>query len=280
MMDFVLEAWVSSIIEAKKLGWMLGTGKPWQPREKLKLLFAGYNGTRNTGSDVRVEEMLRQIKRVRYQRTGCLARQLLRRGAIRPVNEERFTDDVVPGNKSPIPAVETVIAIVPHRKIPPGRYNQFVALDVPLNLPRPFRYHRRAVQGIADRREGIVQGVITRGGIVHHVRLIQQFPVDVDVLVDQLQMVAWQTDDPLHKVLMIGIGIFENNDVAAFQGPVRQKFLVPRARSAENELVYQQMVADQKRAFHGRGRNLECLHHKTGAKQRQNHGNQQLLHVL
>ena len=54
MMDLVLEAWVSSSIEAAKLGWMLGKGKPWQPGEKLKLLFAGYNGTRNTGSDVRV----------------------------------------------------------------------------------------------------------------------------------------------------------------------------------------------------------------------------------
>ena len=43
---------------------MLGTGKPWQPGEKLKLLFAGYNGTRNTGSDVRVEEMLRQVRRI------------------------------------------------------------------------------------------------------------------------------------------------------------------------------------------------------------------------
>lgn len=64
MMDFVLEAWVSSIIERKKLGWMLGSGKPWQPGEKLKLLFAGYNGTRNTGSDVRVEEMLRQLRHI------------------------------------------------------------------------------------------------------------------------------------------------------------------------------------------------------------------------
>ena len=49
MMDFVLEAWVSSIIERKKLGWMLGSG---------------YNGTRNTGSDVRVEEMLRQLRHI------------------------------------------------------------------------------------------------------------------------------------------------------------------------------------------------------------------------
>jgi polysaccharide pyruvyl transferase WcaK-like protein len=64
MMDFVLEAWVSSIIEQKKFAWVMGRRQPWKRGEKLKLLFAGYNGTRNTGSDVRVEEMLRQIRRI------------------------------------------------------------------------------------------------------------------------------------------------------------------------------------------------------------------------
>ena len=64
MMDFILEAWVSGNIERAKAGWMLGAGKAWQPGEKLKLLFAGYNGTRNMGSDVRVDEMLRQIRHI------------------------------------------------------------------------------------------------------------------------------------------------------------------------------------------------------------------------
>jgi polysaccharide pyruvyl transferase WcaK-like protein len=64
MMDFFLEAWVSSCIEAAKLGWMLGQGKRWQPGARLKLLFSGYNGTRNTGSDVRVNEMLRQMRHI------------------------------------------------------------------------------------------------------------------------------------------------------------------------------------------------------------------------
>src|SRR6476661_84120 len=64
MMDFMLEAWVSTNIEQAKTTWMLGKCKPWQPGEKLKLLFAGYNGARNMGSDVRVEEMLRQIRHI------------------------------------------------------------------------------------------------------------------------------------------------------------------------------------------------------------------------
>jgi len=64
MMDLVLEGWVSAIIEASKVYWMLGAGQRWEPGDKLKLLFAGYNGTRNMGSDVRVEEMLRQLRHI------------------------------------------------------------------------------------------------------------------------------------------------------------------------------------------------------------------------
>jgi len=64
MMDFILEAWVSASIEKSKLGWMLGRSKPWHPGEKLKLLFAGYNGSRNMGSDVRVQEILRQTRHI------------------------------------------------------------------------------------------------------------------------------------------------------------------------------------------------------------------------
>jgi polysaccharide pyruvyl transferase WcaK-like protein len=64
MTDFLLVAWVSALIEIRRFGWMFGIGKRWTPGEKLKLLFAGYNGTRNTGSDVRVQEMIRQIRHV------------------------------------------------------------------------------------------------------------------------------------------------------------------------------------------------------------------------
>lgn len=64
MTDLLLEGWVSGLIELNKFEWMLGAGEAWKPGTKLKLLFAGYNGTRNTGSDVRVEEILRQVRRV------------------------------------------------------------------------------------------------------------------------------------------------------------------------------------------------------------------------
>src|ERR1700724_3541677 len=64
MTDFLLVAWVSALIEIRRVGWLFGLGRRWEPGEKLRLLFAGYNGTRNTGSDVRVQEMLRQVRHV------------------------------------------------------------------------------------------------------------------------------------------------------------------------------------------------------------------------
>ena len=63
-MDALLEGWVSGLVELNKLEWMLGAGAAWRPGEKLKLLFAGYNGTRNTGSDIRVQEIVRQVGKI------------------------------------------------------------------------------------------------------------------------------------------------------------------------------------------------------------------------
>jgi polysaccharide pyruvyl transferase WcaK-like protein len=62
--DFLLVAWVNALIEIRRVAWTFGLGHRWKPGEKLRLLFAGYNGTRNTGSDVRVQEMLRQVRHV------------------------------------------------------------------------------------------------------------------------------------------------------------------------------------------------------------------------
>ena len=45
MMDFLLEAWVSGIIEGKKIQWMMGKREPWQPGEKResRIVFIGRN---------------------------------------------------------------------------------------------------------------------------------------------------------------------------------------------------------------------------------------------
>jgi polysaccharide pyruvyl transferase WcaK-like protein len=55
---------MTSLIEASKLRYVFGAGDRWKPGRPLKLLFVGYNGARNTGSDVRVDGMVAQIRHV------------------------------------------------------------------------------------------------------------------------------------------------------------------------------------------------------------------------
>lgn len=61
-MDDLLVRWMSGLIDdARAKHEKRGEVLPG-PTDQLRLMFAGYNGCRNTGADVRVEEMLRQIR--------------------------------------------------------------------------------------------------------------------------------------------------------------------------------------------------------------------------
>src|SRR5262245_21993545 len=93
---------------------MLGAGRRWQPAERLKLLFTGYNGTRNTGSDVRVEEMLRQIKQIlgadRVDLSVLSQNFDLTRGYFKGVKQVRLPDIFPPMLYREVPEYDGVVA--------------------------------------------------------------------------------------------------------------------------------------------------------------------------
>lgn len=60
--DRWLIAATRAAVEGAATRYPLDPGAEWQPGAPLKLLFVGYSGTRNTGADVRVEEMIRQLR--------------------------------------------------------------------------------------------------------------------------------------------------------------------------------------------------------------------------
>ena len=60
--DVALQASMAGLIELAASRYAVAPGARWGPGDPLKLLFAGYSGTRNTGADVRVEEMVRQVR--------------------------------------------------------------------------------------------------------------------------------------------------------------------------------------------------------------------------
>lgn len=62
--DHLLLGSMAGAIELAKRRYALDAGAQWRPGEPLRLLLAGYCGTRNTGADVRVEEMIRQFRTI------------------------------------------------------------------------------------------------------------------------------------------------------------------------------------------------------------------------
>ncbi|MEZ6187436.1 MAG: polysaccharide pyruvyl transferase family protein [Planctomycetota bacterium] len=61
--DLALEAATLAAVEAARVRHAVSDREAsWRPGEALKLLLVGYLGTRNTGADVRVAEMIRQIR--------------------------------------------------------------------------------------------------------------------------------------------------------------------------------------------------------------------------
>ncbi len=60
--DLLLQGSMAALIELAATRYAVDPGARWRPGEPLKLLFVGYAGSRNTGADVRVEEMLRQFR--------------------------------------------------------------------------------------------------------------------------------------------------------------------------------------------------------------------------
>src|SRR6266478_5286491 len=93
-------------------------------------------------------------------------------------------------------------------------------------------------------------------------------------------MIAGKANDAFHKMLMIRVRKFENDDVTALQLAIRKKFLVPGAGAAENKLIYQKMVADQQSLLHRWRRDLEGLHDKGSSKQGENHGDQKRFQIF
>ncbi|MBX3273152.1 MAG: polysaccharide pyruvyl transferase family protein [Sandaracinaceae bacterium] len=62
--DRMVQLSMSGLIEAARTRHETDPAPPWRPGQPLELLLAGYVGTRNTGADVRVEEMIRQFRHV------------------------------------------------------------------------------------------------------------------------------------------------------------------------------------------------------------------------
>jgi polysaccharide pyruvyl transferase WcaK-like protein len=89
--DRLVQLGMSGLIEAARTRHESDPMPRWRPGEPLKLLLAGYVGTRNTGADVRVEEMIRQFRHLfgddHLELSICTIDPDLTRGYFRTVRQ-------------------------------------------------------------------------------------------------------------------------------------------------------------------------------------------------
>ena len=94
--DQALMAMMSGFIRLSGSRYALDPGDRFSPGKPLRLLLAGYNGTRNTGSDVRVEEMIRQFRHLfgedNLDLTVLTIDPTASRGYFRAVRQARLPD--------------------------------------------------------------------------------------------------------------------------------------------------------------------------------------------
>ena len=199
---------------------------------------------------------------------------ILRGGLDRPINQDGTAHDGVAVHESPVAAIQTAVTIIAEHEIMIRGNDEFAILDVIENPIGPFAARRDFDEVAIGRGKIITKGIFV-SGIVDDVRLIEPRAINVDIAVDDANAVAGQTDDAFDVVRVIFERKFEDDDIAAADGAVRQKFFIPGAATAEDKFVHEYMIADQQGGFHGWRRNFEGLHHESGAEEREEHGDEE-----
>ena len=94
---------------------------------------------------------------------------------------------------------------------------------------------------------------------IMHIPFHHRRAVYIDLLIDQPDVIARNSNHPLYKMQPGIEWIMKNHDIAAFYLAIWQK-LAAKVAGAEVQFVHQQVIARQQRILHGFRRDLECLH--------------------
>ena len=185
------------------------------------------------------------------------------RGLEGPVNDERRALDVSARHQAPVAAVVGVVAIVAHGENETRRHYQFTVHDVVFEHFRGSRPQRH----IGRRGGEIVAVEIGVGGGVEGVGLVDGLAVEDEPLVHEVDVVAGHADGALDVILLDIERVAEHDDVAAPHVAIRQQVAGNRPRRRVDQLVHQQVIADQQRPHHGGARYDEGLHQRGGGEQ-------------
>src|SRR5207245_11719958 len=178
-----------------------------------------------------------------------------------PVGQRTPPDEVVGRHETPLPAVETVVSIVAHHEV--------LALG---------NRHRAEIVEAGRDAPGILVDTVRLEQC--YVPLVPRLP-HVDHLVDDLERLPGEPDDPLDVILALVLGIAEDHDITPRDLRERQEEALDGIRKRrEAELVHEDMVPDQKRILHRRARDLERLEQERADEEGEHEGDDRRLRVF
>jgi len=165
---------------------------------------------------------------------------------IGKVDNPRFALDVASGQKTPVPAIHAVIAVVAHDK----------ALA---------RGDDNGTKVIPDRIVVMVILVprVDLRIVVDFIFLDDRLVIDVDLFVPDLNLLSFDGDDPLDKIFGQILGVFEDDDIMAPKIATGQEnFFNIGVRGSIGQLVDEKEISDEKSWFHRASGDLEGLDNK------------------
>src|SRR5580700_5074157 len=160
------------------------------------------------------------------------------RGFDRPIDHRRSAHDRVTVDKAPVAAIPTVISVIAHREITICGNDELALLDVGHEFEGPFRTQSGVKVVAIGWREIIAEGIAPRR-VMNHIGLPKPLAVNINLLINDADVVARQTDDAFYVVRMIVKRELEDDDIAMSNRPVRKQPFIPRATALEQKFVHE-----------------------------------------
>src|ERR1700684_74754 len=140
-----------------------------------------------------------------------------RRLVQREVNDEGQTHEIGAGNKTPVAAITTVIAVVAEHEICPGGNNDLAILDIVAHLDPPVRIHSRVGVELGGK---LIAEIILIRAFKDRERLNLLLSVNADNAILQMDAVPGNAHHALDYVIRWVERKMEDDDIAAAPLPI------------------------------------------------------------
>src|SRR5271166_1990577 len=165
---------------------------------------------------------------------------------------------MVSRNQSPIAGIVAVVAIVTEHEVRAFGDDELAVVYQLLGLQEPLGSDLLGEESAIGE---VVAKLVALSPIKSRVIVVLLHAVHVDVLIDETDVVAWNTNHSLYEMLLRIDRISKYDDVLVINPTIWQE-PIPSPGTGVMSFVHQQVIPYEQGIFHRLRRNLEGLHNE------------------